>query len=272
MSSALEQATAPASAAPLAVERLVVKLGGRVQQDPRLPGMLAALAAARPGALCIVHGGGDEISNLQRSMGIEPSFVNGRRVTGTQDIALVRMALSGTSNKRLVSALVGAGARAVGISGEDAGLLEARVTEPQMGRVGRVGKVNTRLIEVLVADGYLPVISPVARDSDSASGDALNVNGDDAAAAIAAAFGATEILFLADVEGVLEDGVVVPRLVGDEARMLVERGVAVGGMAAKLDAAQAALAEGVGRARIGGLESLGDSALGTQITLAQATA
>ncbi len=254
------------------MERLVVKLGGRVQQDPRLPGMLAALASARPGALCIVHGGGDEISNLQRAMGIEPSFVHGRRVTSIQDIALVRMALSGTSNKRLVSALVSAGARAVGISGEDAGLLVARVTDPAMGRVGRVERVDTRLIEVLVADGYLPVISPVARDSESANGSALNVNGDDAAAAIAAAFGAAEILFLADVDGVLDDGAVVPELDSDQARALVDRGVAVGGMAAKLDAAQAALAAGVGRARIGGLESLGDSALGTQITMAQAIA
>lgn len=272
MSAMAERAAAATVEAPVAVDRLVVKLGGRVQQDPRLPGMLAALAAARPGALCIVHGGGDEISNLQRAMGIEPSFVNGRRVTSTQDITLVRMALSGTSNKRLVSALVSAGARAVGISGEDAALLEARVTDPAMGRVGRMEKVNTRLMDVLVADGYLPVISPVARDSDSADGNALNVNGDDAAAAIAAAFGAAEILFLADVDGVLADGVVIPRLDSDQARTLVERGVAVGGMAAKLDAAQAALAAGVGRARIGGLESLGDSALGTQITLAQATA
>lgn len=272
MIAAAEGATALATAAPVVVERLVVKLGGRVQQDPRLPGMLAALADARPGALCIVHGGGDEISNLQRSMGIEPSFVHGRRVTSTQDITLVRMALSGTSNKRLVSALVSAGARAVGISGEDAGLLEARVTDPVMGRVGRVEKVNTRLIDVLVDGGYLPVISPVARDIDSANGCALNVNGDDAAAAIAVAFGAAEILFLADVDGVLEDGAVVTRLDSDQAHALMERGVAAGGMAAKLDAAQAALAAGVGRARIGGLESLGDSTLGTQITLAQTTA
>lgn len=252
--------------------RIVVKLGGRVQGDPLLPHALAALAAARPGGLCLVHGGGDEISALQRAMGVEPSFVQGRRVTSTQDLTLVRMALSGTSNKRLVSALVARGVAAVGISGEDAGLLEATVPEPALGRVGRVRQVNARLLETLVAGGYVPVISPVGRDVEAEQGCALNINGDDAAAAIAAAFGADEILFMADVPGVLADGVVVPRLDTVEARSLVARGVAVGGMAAKLEAAQAALAAGVRMARIGGLEALGDGALGTQITLARAHA
>lgn len=262
---------APAAGGPPA-GRLVVKLGGRVQQDPRLPDALAALAAARPGALCLVHGGGDEITALQRAMGVEPEFVDGRRVTSTQDLTLVRMALSGTSNKRLVSSLVARRVAAVGISGEDGGLIAAAVANPALGRVGRVQRVDARLLEVLVANGFLPVISPVARDVDAVNGCALNVNGDDAAAAIAAAFGAEEILFLADVPGVLVDGKVLPTLDSGEARALVVRGVAVGGMAAKLDAAQAALAAGVRRARIGGLEALGDDALGTQITLALALA
>jgi acetylglutamate kinase len=262
----------PASAGAPPLGRIVVKLGGRVQQDPRLAEALAALDAARPGALCLVHGGGDEISALQRAMGVEPEFVDGRRITSTQDLTLVRMALSGTSNKRLVSALVARRVAAVGISGEDAGLLAAAVANPELGRVGRVERVDGRLLEVLVANGYVPVISPVARDMDAVNGCALNVNGDDAAAAIAAEFGAEEILFLADVPGVLVDGKVVPTLDSAEARALVARGTAVGGMAAKLEAAQAALAAGVRRARIGGLEALGDDSLGTQITLALALA
>lgn len=247
---------------------MVVKLGGRVQQDPRLPSALATLATARPGALFVVHGGGDEISALQRAMGVEPAFVGGRRVTGERDVDLVRMALSGTSNKRLVSALVMHGVPAVGVSGEDGGMLRAAVADPALGRVGRVERVNTRLIETLAASGYLPVVSPVGGDGTGA----LNVNGDDAAAAIAAALGAEEILFMADVDGVLVDGVPLDTLDVAEAQELVARGVAAGGMAAKLEAARAALAAGVTTARIGALSALADPTRGTRLTLAPAFA
>ncbi|HEX6630843.1 MAG TPA: acetylglutamate kinase, partial [Gemmatimonadaceae bacterium] len=230
-----------------------------------LPAALAALCAARPGGVVLVHGGGDEVSALQRAMGIEPRFVGGRRVTGERDVELVRMALSGTSNKRLVAALLSAGVPAVGVSGEDAAVIQAEVREPEMGRVGRVRHVEPRLLEVLLAAGYVPVLSPLGRDDES--GGALNVNGDDAAAAVAAALGADEILFLADVPGVLDDaGALIPALDADAARALVDSGVAAGGMAAKLDAAQAALAGGVRHARIGGLAALGDAAAGTQVT------
>lgn len=252
-----------AHAAPAAA-RVIVKLGGRVQQDPALPAALAALCAARPGGVVLVHGGGDEVSALQRAMGIEPRFVGGRRVTGERDVELVRMALSGTSNKRLVAALLSVGVPAVGVSGEDAAVIRAEVREPEMGRVGRVRRVEPRLLEVLLDAGYVPVLSPLGRDDGS--GGALNVNGDDAAAAVAAALGADEILFLADVPGVLDDaGALIPALDADAARALVASGVAAGGMAAKLDAAQAALAGGVRRARIGGLAALGDAAAGTQV-------
>lgn len=247
---------------------MVVKLGGRVQRDPMLPAVLAALAAARPGALFLVHGGGDEISSLQRALGVEPAFVGGRRVTGERDVDLVRMALSGTSNKRLVNALVAGGVPAVGISGEDAGTIRATVADPALGRVGRVERVDTRLLETLAAAGYLPVVSPVGGDDAGA----LNVNGDDAAAAIAAALGADELLFMADVEGVLVDGAPLATLDLVEARELVAAGVAAGGMAAKLEAARAALTAGVPLARIGAISALDDPARGTRITLAPAFA
>jgi len=250
--------------------RILVKLGGRVQQDPALPAAIARLCLERSGAVCVVHGGGDEVSALQRAMGLEPRFVGGRRVTGPQDLELVRMALSGTSNKRVVGALVGAGVAAVGVSGEDAALLVAEVADPALGRVGRVTRVEVRLLETLLAAGFVPVVSPLARDA--AGEGALNVNGDDAAAALAAALGADEVLFLADVPGVLVAGAVVPSLDRAAARALVADGVAAGGMAAKLDAALAALAAGVPRARIGGLDALRDPASGTLVSLAPATA
>lgn len=251
--------------------RLLVKLGGRVQQDAALPGALAELCAARPGGVVLVHGGGDEVSALQRALGIEPRFVGGRRVTGERDVELVRMALSGTSNKRLVAALLSAEVPAVGVSGEDAEVILAEVRDPALGRVGRVQRVDPRLLEVLLAAGYVPVVSPLGRDAEG--GGPLNVNGDDAAAAVAAALDADEVLFLADVPGVLDDaGVVIPTLDAGAARALVASGVAAGGMAAKLDAALAALAGGVRRARIGGLAALRDAAAGTQVTLAPAGA
>ena len=95
----------------------VVKLGGRAQQDPQLPAALALLCREWPGRVCLVHGGGDEVSQLQRRMGMEPRFVGGRRVTSAADLEVVRMVLSGTVNKRLVSALLAHDVDAVGLSG-----------------------------------------------------------------------------------------------------------------------------------------------------------
>ena len=244
----------------------VVKIGGRAQNDARLAAALAD--ASRASTLCIVHGGGDEVSALQRRLGLEPVFSGGRRVTSAADLEIVRMVLSGTINKRLVAQLIGAGVRAVGISGEDGSLFAARATnEAAMGRVGGEMTVDPSLVEQLAAGGFVPVVSPVARDVDSPSGAGLNVNGDDAAAALAAAFGADELVLVADVPGVLENDELIHTVDADGARSLIARGVAAGGMAAKLEAALAALRSGVGRVRIAGLEGIGDLRAGTHISL-----
>lgn len=247
----------------------VVKLGGRTQGDPALPGALAALWASTGGRLVVVHGGGDAISELQRARGMSPTFVGGRRVTSDADIEVIRMALSGLANKQLVAALAAAGVRAVGLSGEDGALLRARATDdPRMGRVGEPDVVDVALLELLLGAGYCPVVSPVSA-SGAAAGVALNVNGDDAAAAIAEALGAGELFFMADVPGVLDDAKrAVPRLDPGSAAFLVATGTAAGGMAAKLEAARRALAGGVARVRIGDLAALGDPALGTSIVAA----
>ena len=254
----------------------VIKLGGRVQDDPGLPSVIASLAAPRSadatpraGAsrndVVVVHGGGDEISALQRRLGYEPRFVGGRRATSEAELAVVRMVLSGTANKRLVAALQTAGVRAVGISGEDGGLLTARVAQgAPLGRVGEGVCADATLLRDLVAAGWLPVISPLARDGDS-DGAGLNVNGDDAAAAIAAAWSADELVFVADVEGVIVDGGVRSTLTHDDALDLIARSVAAGGMAAKLEAGFHALEHGVARVRIAGLNALGDPARGTTL-------
>ncbi|MHB1298093.1 MAG: acetylglutamate kinase [Gemmatimonadaceae bacterium] len=244
----------------------VIKVGGRAQGDARL--MPAIVAASAQGArVVVVHGGGDEISMLQRSMQLEPSFIDGRRVTSEADLDIVRMVLSGTVNKRLVAQLSVLGARAVGVSGEDGGLLTAAVGDARLGRVGRDIAADVSLLAHLLNGGWLPVVSPLAREVGSASGAGLNVNGDDAAAAIAAGLGADELLFVADVPGVLENGEPLETLDLAAAASLVERGVAQGGMRAKLEAATAALRNGVKRVRIAGLDGINDRAAGTAISL-----
>ena len=246
----------------------VVKLGGRVQTDAALPGILAAAWLASP-ALVIVHGGGDEVSSLQKAFGRVAQFVDGKRVTARDDLDLLRMALSGSANKRLVAALVGAGLPAVGISGEDAGLLRAVADQREtMGEVGTPADVNPLLLHHLLNGGFCPVISPLGRDRDSTGAGVLNVNGDDAAAAIAVALRVTELLLISDVDGVFIDGVAVALLDADAARDAIQRGVARGGMAAKLNAALGALARGVARVRIGAVSALSDDTRGTVITLA----
>ena len=245
-----------------------MKIGGRVQGDPRLPAALANAVASPEDTLCVVHGGGDEVSALQRRLGLEPKFAGGRRVTSDEDLEVVRMVLSGTINKRLVAALISRGVGAVGISGEDGQLFTARATDRDgMGRVGGDVRVRPAIVVHLIAGGFVPVISPLARDAGDPGGAGLNVNGDDAAAALAGVLEADELVFVADVPGVLDNGTVLPVVDRDLAAALVARGVVAGGMAAKLEAAMHALTAGTRRVRIAGLEGVGDPGAGTRITL-----
>ena len=245
----------------------VIKIGGRPQLDPALPAALALAQRAAPGSLVVVHGGGDEVSTLQRMYGIEARFAGGRRVTSALDLEIIRMALSGSANKRLVSALLDAGVAALGLSGEDGALLTADPLDPaRYGHVGTPSAVNIVLLQHLLSAGYLPVLSPVSRSTDSSSGATLNVNGDDAAAAIAAALGADELLLVSDVAGVLLRDQPVSVLGPEDAQRLIDDGTARGGMAAKLQAALAALDGGVQRVRISDIAAIADVHRGTVLT------
>ncbi len=245
----------------------IIKIGGRPQLDSSLPAAVAAAQRTSPGSLVVVHGGGDEVSTLQRMFGVEARFAGGRRVTSALDLEIIRMALSGSANKRLVSALVDAGVPAIGLSGEDGALLTADPLDPeQYGHVGTPAAVNTALLRQLLDAGYLPVLSPVSRSTDLAMGATLNVNGDDAAAAIAAALGAEELLLVSDVAGVLLAERPISVLAPDEAQRLIDDGTARGGMAAKLQAALSALDGGVQRVRISDIAAITDSNRGTVLT------
>jgi acetylglutamate kinase len=249
--------------------RTVIKIGGRAQSSPLLVHRITAAWNLHPGSFCIVHGGGDEISAFQRRVGLNPTFVDGRRITTSEDMTVVRMVLSGLVNKRLVSSLVAAGAPAVGVSGED----DAMVTATRIASLGHTGKpatVKIDLIQTMLDAGYLPVISPVASEEGGPGGEALNVNGDDAAAAIAIAMNASELLFVADVDGVLDStGAPMAYLEKAEAAELAGTGVINSGMRAKLEAGFRALTTGVERVRICTMEGLSDPTVGTLLSLEQ---
>lgn len=246
----------------------VIKLGGRVQSDPALAPALARAWQSEPRSLCVVHGGGDEITMLQRSLGREPAFVNGRRITTDDDIELVRMVLSGSANKRLVSTLSAAGIRAVGISGEDGGLLFAEPIDlDKFGRAGRPVRADVSLIETLLASHFLPVISPLATNVNSNGREALNVNGDDAASLLASALGA-ELWLVADVAGVLDENrELIETLDQSTTESLVADGTVTRGMHAKLEAGFAALNAGAASVRVAGIDAIMGKGEGTLLSL-----
>jgi acetylglutamate kinase len=197
----------------------------------------------------IVHGGGKEVTDLQRALGAEPEWREGLRVTTPEALRAVSMVLSGVVNKRLVAALITAGGEAAGISGEDGATLEAVPARGgQLGRTGEIVRVRPKLMLALLREGITPVLSPVSRGPD---GGALNVNADDAASALAGALRAEKLVFVSDVEGVRgADGARIERLDGAGIADLIAGGVATGGMIPKLRSCLAAVAGGIGEVHV----------------------
>jgi acetylglutamate kinase len=233
----LASASAPASSAPVAGEgaTVVVKVGGSALDT--LPGALALAPAG--GRLVIVHGGGPQISSLMRRRGIEPRFVEGRRVTDLPALACVRMALAGVSDE-LAEGLEALGARPATLRRGE--VLEGRRRD-ELGLVGRITTVHTGPLEDAWRHGRVPLVAPLALDEARRF---LNVNADDAAAALATALAADELVFLSDVPGVLDEhGRVVPQVRASRPPAVA------GGMLPKLAASLLAVDAGVGRVRIG---------------------
>jgi acetylglutamate kinase len=239
----------------------VVKIGGAALADATWLSSFAAAAAASGTPMVIVHGGGPDISALSDRLGIEVSWHEGRRVTSAATLDVAAMVLNGRINKRVVGALVNAGVDAIGISGVDGGLLRAEVVEDgALGRVGRIETVRVSLLHSLLGLGHSVVVSPISLGAD---GEPLNVNADDAAAAVAAALGADELVFLTDVPGVRDASGLCADLDVDQAAGLVRDGTASGGMGVKLGAGMKALRSGVRAVRIGDARVLFDDAAGT---------
>lgn len=258
--------------------RVLIKLGGTLLDDAESRDRLATqIAAAQAGGTeaVVVHGGGKQMTRYLAERGIESRFVNGLRVTTPETVDAVLKVFAGSVNHELVASLNRAGCRAVGLSGIDALLVEAEQMDPALGAVGRVTKSDPALLLLLIAHRYLPVVACVAGDR---GGRIYNVNADQMAVACATAFGARQLIFLTDVEGVRDGtGRVRPVLTAAECERLIADGTATGGMQAKLQAALAALRGGVGQVVVapGAAANvvervLAGEAIGTRVVLPEA--
>jgi acetylglutamate kinase len=246
----------------------VVKIGGNELDRPEWV-EACARSLKGIGSAVVVHGGGQAVNDWSRRLGLPVVKKDGLRITTPEIAQLVEMVLGGPINRLLVSALRGAGLDAIGLSGVDGGLLTAQQVQngEALGEVGEIVNVRGSLLQSLLLAGLTPVIAPVA-PSLTTPVRPLNVNADQAAAAIAAALGAEELLFISDVPGVTIDGVTQPTLAAAEIEQMIEGGVATGGMAAKLRAAAFALRAGVRAVRIGDRDMLGTATAGTRLLAA----
>ena len=257
--------TAPEIAADVLIEALpyirrfwgatiVVKYGGNAMTDPELALRFAediVLLQSVGIRVVVVHGGGPQIGELMERLGKQPEFRDGLRVTDAETLDIARMVLVGKVNRGIVSAINVHGPLAVGLSGEDAGLIEADVRSPELGFVGEVRRVNPAILERLLAEHLIPVVSTIGSDLE---GQAYNINADTVAGAIGAALGAARVIYLTDVPGLLRDAddpaSLIHRIDVDELRRLVEGGVISGGMIPKIAACLDALDAGVGAAHL----------------------
>lgn len=226
--------------------KVLVKLGGTLldEAEPRQSVCQGIAEAVRAGHMLVaVHGGGRQMTRFLSQMGVESRFIEGLRVTTDETLDAVLKVFAGSVNKLLVSSLIEAGVAAVGLSGIDGALVEAEPLRAELGHVGQPVRSNPALLNCLLAGDFVPVVACVA---GSRNGRIFNVNADQMAVACAAGFRPDVLLFLTDVEGVLDaEGKRIPQLDREGIEKLISSGVAKGGMLAKLRAAEEALEAGI---------------------------
>jgi acetylglutamate kinase len=225
--------------------KIVIKLGGTLldsaESRKRIAHELADVHLAH--SLVVVHGGGKQMTRFLEERGIKSQFVDGLRVTTDETMDALIKVLAGSVNQHLVAALIEAGAMGVGLSGVDANLVVAQQMDPALGAVGKVTQSRAELLNILTQNRFLPVVACLAGDG---CGGFFNVNGDQMAVACATAFAADRLVFLTDVDGVLDTaGGTISELDPAGVEALITSGVAKGGMQAKLNAAVAAVNNGV---------------------------
>jgi len=191
----------------------------------------------------IVHGGGPMINEMLDRLGIQSSFVKGKRVTDAATMEVVEMVLAGRINKRIAQAINAVGGKAVGLTGKDANLIRCEPVNPELGLVGHPTEVNPEVLETFLASELIPVVAPIGF---GAGGETFNINGDTAAGAVAAALKAKRLLLLTDVAGVKNaEGEVLTELTREDVARLTSDGTIAGGMIPKTETALDALAQGV---------------------------
>ena len=228
---------------------VVIKYGGNAMINPQLKQQVMediTLLWLIGVKVVLIHGGGPEISELMDKLGKKPVFIDGLRVTDKETVDIVQMVLAGKVNKDLVNLIQTKGGHAIGVSGVDGGIIEAKVKNEALGYVGQITKIRTKPIEDLLEKNYIPVISTVAGDKE---GNVYNINGDTAAAFIAGALGAERLIMMTDIAGILMDkddpSTLIPHITVEEARKLYDSGVISGGMIPKVDCCIEALEHGV---------------------------
>jgi acetylglutamate kinase len=257
---------------------VVIKYGGSAMTNPDLRKQVAddivlmKLVGVNP---VVVHGGGREINTLMDALGYDIEFKEGHRVTTDEALDVVRMVLAGKVNKELVNAINYHGRYAVGISGEDGGLVQGTTLDDDHGRTGMVSTIDTSVVETLINDGFIPVIATVGIGDDHRP---LNINADSVAGKLAIALGADKCIYLTDVDGLYKDlddeSSLISQLTTDQAQALVDDNSTEGGMIPKIKACVDAVKGGVRRAHILNgtvphavlLEVYTDSGVGTMIT------
>ena len=261
-------ATSPAEKAGILVEALpyirrfwghtiVVKYGGNALaaagDDDPLASFATDIVLMRSVGMrpVVVHGGGPQIGDLMQRLGKVPEFVDGLRVTDAETLDIARMVLVGKVNRDIVSAINVHGPLAVGVSGEDAGLISAAAKNPELGFVGDVAAVNPDLLDRLITEDLIPVVATIGSDE---TGQAYNINADTAAGALAAAIGATKLVYLTDVDGIRADrhdpASRLSSVTTSELDAMIESGAVDGGMIPKVRSCVAAVEGGVASAHV----------------------
>ena len=226
----------------------VVKIGGSTlgSHDTTLEDLITLQSEDH--RLVVVHGGGKTISDWMERQGVRPRFVNGLRVTDLASLDIVVAVLTGLINKSLVASINSRGGKAIGLSGADGSMVQASIANPELGYVGKIEKINPDPIYAALSAGYIPVIAPVGYDPSrkpDEEGSLLNINADTVAGYISSALKAKRMVFLTDVQGVLDSSRrLIPRITERQAHSLVRSNVIGGGMLPKIEACLEAIEGG----------------------------
>jgi len=232
-------------------KNFVVKLGGKVMLDEESMNSVTqdlALLNSIDIRPVVVHGGGPEITRTMEKFNKKPEFINGLRVTDKETMEIAMMVLIGKINTQIITSLSRYGVDAIGLSGKSSKLIEAKIKDEKLGMVGEIEKINTKILDLMIDNNYIPVIAPVGIDHE---GNSLNINADTVASKIASALKAEKLIIMTDVDGILDaDEELIPEISIKNFQKIIDEGIIKGGMLPKVEACMNAIQSGVKKAHI----------------------